>query len=120
MRDDLIKFSLKVVDENQDKLVWEHFCYAPRELYLKFIELNHIERFEMADWVSRWAREDFNVEIAVTTSKDISLLKVLIMDKYSTVYPHLIRQSHTDRQGWIRVWVSTHMEREMRKNGWIR
>ena len=37
MRDGLIKFLIKVLDENKDKLIWEHLCYAPRDLYLKFV-----------------------------------------------------------------------------------
>lgn len=38
MREGLIKFLIKVLDENRDKLVWEHLCYAPKGLYLKFID----------------------------------------------------------------------------------
>lgn len=111
----LIKFLLKVLDENKDKLVWEHLCYAPRELYTKFLDTKGIERFEMADWVSQWAKEDFNLDLPMTTAKDIAILKELVLDKYQSVYPHLIRKTTTDRQGWIRVWVSTHMEKELQK-----
>lgn len=115
MRDDLIKFLLKVLDEDRDKLVWEHLCYAPRELYLKFLTHMGIERFEMADFVAQWAKEDFNIDLPMTTYKDILILRELVIDKYSSTYPHLLRKSDTDRQGWVRVWVSTHMERDLRK-----
>lgn len=115
MRDGLIKFLIKVLDENRDKLVWEHLCYAPRDLYLKFIEHYSIERFEMADFVSAWAKEDFNIDLPMTTAKDILILRQLVLDKYNSAYPHLIRKNTTDRQGWIRVWVSTHMERDLQK-----
>lgn len=115
MRDGLIKFSLKVLDENKDKLVWEHFCYAPRELYLKFVNQKGIERFEMGDFVAKWAKEDFNIDLAMTTVKDIVIVRELILDKYSSAYPHLIRKSNTDHQGWVRVWVSTHMERDLQR-----
>lgn len=115
MRDDLIKFLLKVLDENRDELVWEHFCYAPKELYLKFISAMSIDRFEMADFVEKWAKEDFNIDLPMTTSKDIIMLKELILDKYRSAYPHLLRKSSTDHQGWVRVWVSTHMERELQR-----
>ena len=50
---DLIKFLVKVLDENTDKMSWEHLCYAPRELYLKFVKTKGIERFQMADYVAR-------------------------------------------------------------------
>lgn len=115
MRDDLIKFLVKVLDENQDKLTWEHLCYAPKDLYLKFLKTFGLERFEMADYVAKWAKEDFNLDIPMTTAKDIAILKELIMDKYSSAYPHLLRKSHTDHQGWVRVWVSSHMERDLQR-----
>ena len=115
MRDDLIKFLVKVLDENQDKLTWEHLCYAPKDLYLKFLRTFGLERFEMADYVAKWAKEDFNLDIPMTTAKDITILKELIMDKYSSAYPHLLRKSHTDHQGWVRVWVSSHMERDLQR-----
>lgn len=115
MREGLIKFMIKVVDENRDKLVWEHLCYAPRDLYLKFIEVKGLERFEMADYVSQWAMEDFNIELPMTTSKDIVILRQLILDKYSSAYPHLLRRSNTDHQGWVRVWVSSHMEKDLQR-----
>lgn len=111
----LIKFVLKVLDENRDELVWEHLCYAPRDLYLKFIQTKGINRADMGDYVSEWAREDFNMDIPMTTAKDIVLLRELITEKYSSVYPHLMRRANTDRQGWVRVWVSTHMDKELRK-----
>ena len=51
----------------------------------------------------------------MTRAQDITVLKELILDKYSKIFPYLSRPSKTDRQGWIRVWLSEHMEREMRK-----
>lgn len=115
MGTDLIKVLIKVLDEDKDKQVWEHVCYAPRDLYLDFIQKLELERFEFADFLSRWAKEDFNIDIPMTLSKDIEILRALVLDKYSSAYPHLLRKSATDRQGWIRVWVSTHMERELQK-----
>lgn len=117
MQEDLIKFLVKVLNEDTDKLSWEHLCYAPRELYLRFIQTKGLERFQMADFVSKWAKEDFNIDLSMTTYKDILLLRELVLDKYSTAYPHLLRKSETDRQGWMRVWVSTHMERDLLRNG---
>ena len=47
---ELIKVMVKILDENKDILVWDHFCYAPKDLYLKFLENRGIERFEMAEY----------------------------------------------------------------------
>lgn len=116
-RHGLIKVLLKVLDENIDKLVWEHLCYAPQNLYLTFLTSMDIERVEMADYISKWAMEDFNIELPMTKSTDIAILKELIIDKYSSVYPHLLRKSTTDHQGWVRVWVSSHMEKDLKKIG---
>ena len=115
MQAGLIKVLIKILDENKDKLLWEHLCYAPKDLYLKFINQMGIERFEMADFVSKWAKEDFNIDLPMTTAKDISILKELIFDNYKITYPQLIRQSHTDHQGWVRIWVSSRMERELQR-----
>lgn len=115
MRDGLIKFLLKVLDENKDKLVWEHLCYAPKDLYLRYLKTKDLERADMADCVSAWALEDFNISLAMTTSKDIAIVRELVVDKYSSAYPHLMRKSNTDHQGWIRVWVSTHMEKDLQR-----
>ena len=116
MEENLIKFLVKVLNEDIDKLSWEHLCYAPRDLYLKFLEVKGIERFQMADFVTRWAKEDFNVDLPMTTGKDIAILRELVLDKYSNAYPHLVRKSETDRQGWMRVWVTNHMERDLQRN----
>lgn len=117
MPNDLIKFLVKVLNEETDKLSWEHLCYAPKELYLKFLRTYGLERFQMADYVSKWAKEDFNVDLPMTTSKDINILRELVLDKYRSAYPHLLRISATDRQGWMRVWVANHMERDLQRNG---
>lgn len=116
MPNDLIKFLVKVLNENTDKLSWEHICYAPRELYLRFLKEKGLERFQMADCVARWAREDFNIDLSMSTYKDIVILRELVLDKYSNAYPHLVRKTETDRQGWVRVWVSNHMERDLQRN----
>lgn len=113
MSSGLIKFIIKVLDENADKLVWEHICYAPKDLYLRYLSKKGLERFEMADCIRAWANEDFNFDLAMTTSKDIPVLKQLVIDKYMSVYPHITRSTPTDHQGWMRVWVSTHMEKDL-------
>lgn len=116
MADALIKFLVKVLNENTDTVSWEHLCYAPKDLYLKFIKTKHLERFQMADYVSRWAKEDFNIDLPMTTYKDIALLRELVLDKYNSAYPHLVRRYETDRQGWMRVWVTNHMERDLQRH----
>lgn len=111
---DRIKVLLKLLDENRDELVWEHLCYAERGLYLKFLTKKNIERSEFAEWVSRWAKEDFNIDLPMTTCKEVTILRELVQDKYLSVYPNIaLRHNKTDHQGWIRVWICSHMEKEL-------
>lgn len=112
---ELIKVMVKILDENKDILVWDHFCYAPKDLYLKFLENRGIERFELAEYLQRWCLLDFNCDLPMTRAQDIIVLRELILDKYEKIFPYLSRPSNTDRQGWTRVWLCEHMEREMRK-----
>lgn len=111
-----IKVLLKLLDENRDELVWEHLCYVDRDLYLEFLTKKSIERSEFADWVHRWAQEDFNIDLPMTTCKEVLILKELVIDKYLSVYPQIAkRHEKTDYQGWMRVWVCHHMEKELLK-----
>lgn len=110
-----IKVLLKLLDENRDELVWEHLCYANRDLYLRFLTKKNIERSEFADWVRMWAREDFNIDLPMTTCKDVVILRELVQDKYLSVYPHIATRYKTDHQGWLRIWVCNHMEKELLK-----
>lgn len=112
-----IKVLLRVLDENRDEVVWEHLCYAPSGVYLEFLRKKDINRAEIADWVRVWTREDFNLDIPMTTMKDIKILKELIQDKYLSVYPHIAKRYNNgmDYQGWIRVWLTAHMDKELKK-----
>lgn len=112
----MIKVLFKVLDENIDQLVWEHVCYCPRDLYLEFLKEFDLERFELADFASRWAKEDFCTDLSMSTVKDIMILRELILDKYKRVYPHIMKPypCKHDYQGWVRVWLVEHMKKEMR------
>ena len=109
-----IKVLLKLLDENRNEVVWEHFCYAPSSTVLDFLAKKDIERAELADWVQIWAKEDFNIDLPMTTTTNLKILKELIQDKYLSVYPYIAqRYSKIDYQGWIRIWITTHMQKEL-------
>ena len=114
----LIKVMVKVLNEDRDELRWEHLCYAPALLYLKFLTVKDIERFELAEYLSKWAMFDFNIDLQMTKSSDLALLKELIVNRYKKMFPYLARSfndSHVDHQGWVRIWLADHMERELRR-----
>lgn len=114
---DRIKVLLKVLDENIDALVWEHVCYCSRDLYIEFLKKANIERFELADYFVKWAREDFCIDLPMSTVKDIAILRELILDKYKKIYPHIttnFTKREYDYRGWLGVWLTEHMKKEMR------
>lgn len=108
------KIMLKVLNERRDQLSWEHFCYVNRDLYHKYLHEFSIERVELSDSIARWAKEDFNIDLSMSSYKDIRVVKALITDKYKSIYPHIFTPTYTDHQGWTRVWVTTHMERDLK------
>lgn len=111
-----IKVILKVLNEDQDTVRWEHLCYVPSSTYIEFLRRKDITRAEIADWIRIWAHEDFNIDLPMTTLKDMKILKELVQDKYLTVYPHIAkRYGKMDYQGWLRVWLTAHMEKELLK-----
>ena len=117
MKGDRIKVLFKVLDENIDKLVWEHVCYCPVDVYKEFFRKTKIEKFELADYAVKWAREDFCIDLPMSTVKDIAILRELILDKYKNVYPHIVTHPENkkfDYQGWVRVWMTEHMKKELR------
>ena len=95
----LIKVMVKVLNEDRDELRWEHLCYAP-------------------EYLSKWAMFDFNIDLQMTKSSDLALLKELIVNRYKKMFPYLARSfndSHVDHQGWVRIWLADHMERELKR-----
>lgn len=111
----MIKCMLKVYNEYRKRVEWKHFCYVSRDLYLTFIDRTGITRAGLCEYISAWAKEDFNVEMPLTSETEMEMLKDLIVDKYKSAYPHLIKHSMTDHHGWVRVWLANHMEKELQK-----
>lgn len=114
---DYIKLNIKVLDNNVDKVRWTHFCYVNRELYNRYLYENELTSNSMNEVISRWCKEDFNVELMMSSSKDIHLLRALVKDFYKRAHPDLFIDSRTDRQGWLRLWVTRKMKEELRIYG---
>jgi hypothetical protein len=106
---ELHKIKIKVKWKNS--WVWTHFCYVPDEVALKFFELNK-EGQEANYWIAKWAKEDFGPDV-LETEEDLNRLKLQIKELYKSKYPELYIDSATDKQGWLRVWCKTHMEKEL-------
>lgn len=113
----LKKVLIKVINDETDKFEWCHIAYTNEELYTSFLQDMDCSRLEFANYVSKWVYEDFNLELTMAHKNDILILKELVKDRYSKAHPHLYIKSGTDRQGWIRVWLSKKMEEEIKYYG---
>lgn len=93
---------------------WVHFCYVSEELKeefdLRVNTLNHLPNY----WVMKWAYEDFGMS-KINTQKELRELRMRIREMYRSRYPELYIENNTniDTQGWVRVWYTQHMEREL-------
>lgn len=111
---ELKKVLIKVVNEDHDRSEWTHISYIDRSLYNKFIYREGVETIDLNDYLSRWAKEDFNADLAMSSKNDIKVLKELVKDFYRRAYPELFISSSTDRQGWFRVWLTKKIKEELK------
>lgn len=109
------KLLLKVQDGDASK--WLHLCYVDTDVYVKFVSLSGGTEEQLNDTLSKWCKEEFNVDLPMATLEDLSTLRDLIKEKYRVEYPDLYRDSKTDRQGWTRIWVTEKMRKETEGNG---
>ena len=112
---EISKLVIKVFDDLDGSLHWMHFCYVNKELYLSFLELMDCDRADLTQFFSKWLKEEFCIDLGMTKRRDIEVLKEIIRDKYRRAHPHLFIEGTTDRQGWLRIWVSEHMEKEIKR-----
>lgn len=115
MGESLAKVLIKVADTCLNKEVWVHICYMRKDLYLEFLEEKCIARKELADYLSKWVKRDFRMNLPITSMRDVLILKALIKDRYKTIYPNIYLETNIDRQAWMRVWVTENMKRELGK-----
>lgn len=114
---ELDKMLIKVVNESSDRSEWTHISYVDKELYRRFMEEKGLETTDLNDVLSRWAKEDFNANLPMSSKNDILVLKHLVKDFYKRAHPELYIDSNTDRQGWMRVWLSKKIKEELRIYG---
>lgn len=110
----LAKVKIKAVNDETDQFEWFHVCYVDENLYLSFLEKMGCTRREVAVYISKWVLDDFNLNLTMSHSNDILILKRLVKDFYRKSYPHLYIDSQTDRQGWIRTWMTNKMKEELK------
>lgn len=112
------KVMLKVIHEDRNtskKPMWTHFCYINSNIYDTFFEAFNLEKEDLPLLLSRWTKDDFNLDLDFTKNNDIRILKTLVIDRYKQLYPHMYYNAVIDNHGWLRVWLSEKMGKEIRR-----
>ena len=113
----LIKVLIKLHNDQDNTNKWVHLCYIPKELYDVYTTTKSQEFINLNETLSRWAKEDFEEEFSIITAEDLDKLKSLIKEFCKNTYPDVYLEQSTDRQGWLRVWISKKMKEDLGING---
>ena len=108
------KILLKVLNINKNQVEWVHFCYIDQELYNKFLNEKNPQGEPMNATIARWCNEDFCVDLNMSSTTDVIMLREIVKDFYKRAHPDVYIDSKTDRQGWLRVWVTRKIKEELR------
>lgn len=112
----IAKVMIKLTNEGNE--AWTHLCYVDKNLYVKYAAERKKKYHELMlnDALESWAKQTLKKSVVLLTTEDLAELKALVKTHYKKKYPELFINSGTDRQGWMRVWVTEMMEEEL-KNG---
>lgn len=108
---ELRKIYIRVKD-HEEKI---HLCNIHPDIYNTFMRVCRIHRTFFPRWVQKWVKEDFSWFIDFTEAGHIKLLQELIINKYKKIFPHLYFNRAIPDRYWIRVWISEHMGKEIRR-----
>ena len=111
------KVMLKLLDEKTGNIKWFHLCYVGSNLYDDFLKTFKTDSIGFSDYIADWVKKDFNLDLAMTTKKDLNILRAVVVDKYKTLFPVIYQNSDIDTNGWLRVWLMQKMEDELK---WLR
>lgn len=91
---------------------WVHFCYVPRELEEEFNTKVNKHNLPIYNWIMKWGAEDYELD-SIIDENSFEILKSHIQEQYRQEYPEIYLPSNTDSQGWLRVWTTKHMKKEI-------
>ena len=113
----LAKLLLKLNDPVSNQCKWIHLCYVPEIIHNEYKEKRPEDLSDMNSTLARWALEDFNKEMKITTAEELEELKNAVKEYSKEAYKDIYLEQSTDRQGWLRVWITKKMKEELSKNG---
>jgi hypothetical protein len=106
------KIQLRLFDGRRNQNFWFHFCYIPRELWIQCKDTLGIANLDSQ--VKLWINQDFGLDIV--HMDDMYKVKQCIKDMYSKRYPEVFLDSDSDRQGWVRVWLTEKIKAMLEEN----
>ena len=110
----MTKIVIKLLNEATDRVEWVHLCYMDRDLYNQFLKRKELSSNDLNAELSRWCKEDFGIELAMSRKQDILVLKGIVKDFYRTAHPDLfVENQSTDHQGWFRVWITRKIKEDL-------
>lgn len=110
------KIQLKVALRLGGNPRWKHFCYVDEKLFKTYLEHYKLERSEFSQVIERWVLEEFNVIVQFQTDWEVDKVRELIFDRYTKVYPYVAINRVIDHKGWVGIWVTEQMGRELKKH----
>ena len=102
------KLLLKISENDKEK--WVHLCYILTDLYQRYLKEQDYTGNDLNELLSKWCEADFGTKLSMRSSEDIQTLKDLVHKSAKDKYPEIYFEATTDRQGWVRIWVTKHME----------
>lgn len=112
------KLLIKTIRENEIK--WVHLSYIPEEVYTDFFRVTGCETTDFGAYLSKWVKEDFKVNMSMSTYTDLIRLKELVQKRYEYEYAELYSGDNGKLlriSGWIKKWLCYHMRMEVLLNG---
>lgn len=113
----LTKVILKIRDPQSNTHKWIHLCYIPQALFEEYRKATQQGFTNLNETLARWAKEDFNEELSVETAAELDKLKTLVKQHYKQLYSEIYLEQTTDRQGWLRVWITKKIREELKLDG---
>lgn len=104
---------IKIFDETKGKIRWVKICDIGTELYSTFLNEMGVNEEEYADYIAEWFFREYNLNLSMTTMRDVKILLGSIKERYRAVYPAIYNNTDIDAETWVRIWLSKRMEEEL-------
>lgn len=100
----------------EGNIEWVHFSAIDEKLYTRFFEVTNTKPVDLNDFLSCWCKDDFDIRLRMYKYSDIYNLKKAINERFEAEYAELYGSAEMPEiRGWVRMWLSQHMEMEVLK-----